>query len=98
MGQARFLSTVHQRVQQAAKAGAILDAYRLADELIADDLSYRITRPEAVKTVLAAAVVYGASLVLDPEYERHSVQWTDPGPGRPAANADQGAAHQLLSA
>jgi hypothetical protein len=73
MGQARFLARVHERVQQAVKAGAILDAYRLADELIAGDLSYSITRPEAVKTILAATVVYGGSLVLDPEYEGYGI-------------------------
>ena len=99
MGQARFLARVHERVQQAVKAGAILDAYRLADELIADDLSYSITRPEAVKTILAATVVYGGSLVLDPEYEGYGITLDDHGKSGSAANgyfADRDEAEQLL--
>ncbi|GEM_PF-4072717 len=66
MGQTRFLSIVHARVRDSVGKGAILDAYRLADELLAEDLSYRITRLEAVNTVIAAGVVYGAALLLDP--------------------------------
>lgn len=89
MGQARFLSNVHKRVQESARAGAILDAYRLADELMAQDISYGITRAEAVRTILAAGVVYGASMLLDPEDD-----------SRPAANEDRLAddAPLLLSA
>lgn len=79
MGQNRFLTTVHETVRESARSGQILDAYRLADELIAADLSYAITRLQAVNTVLAASVVYGAPLFLDPEYA-HSATNAAPRP------------------
>lgn len=60
----RILALVHDRVRQAAADGVILDAYRLADELIAADAE--LTPRRAVDTVIAAGVVYGACLVLDP--------------------------------
>ena len=82
MGQTQFLARVHAKVRESAEAGAILDAYRLADELIAADLSYGITRPEAVRTILAAGVVYGASMLLDPEEDAHPAN-------EPAASRDQ---------
>lgn len=66
MGQARFLTSVHEKVRESARSGQIIDAYRLADDLMAEDLSYSITRARAVNTVIAAGVVYGASLLLDP--------------------------------
>ncbi len=66
MGQTQFLSAVHTRVRASAQTGAILDAYLLADELMAQDIAYPITRDVAVRTVLAASVVYGAPLLLDP--------------------------------
>lgn len=83
MGQARFLTSVHEKVRESARMGQILDAYRLADDLIAEDLSYTITREYAVNTVIAAGVVYGASLLLDPQ----SVSANDS--GRPARRETQ---------
>lgn len=67
MGQARFLTAVHAKVRESVRSGHILDAYQLADDLMAEDLSYAISRAQAVNTVLAAGVVYGASLLLDPQ-------------------------------
>jgi hypothetical protein len=67
MAESRFLKLVHGAARRAAQTGDYLDAYRVADELRAQDSGLNLTRRAAADNVIAAGLIYGAQMWIDPE-------------------------------
>jgi hypothetical protein len=74
MQQSILLRTVHQLAQTAASQGNYLDVYELADDILRADPNSGLSREAAAKTLMAAAVVYGAPMLLDPRTPKPAEQ------------------------
>jgi hypothetical protein len=66
MADSSFLALVHQIARRAADARECLSVYRVADALRATGRGLHMTRRMAADHVIAAALIYGAPMLIDP--------------------------------